>query len=163
MLKSPLFWLTVILVIGVDRLAKLWVIGNMAIGSSIPVWRGVFHLTHIRNTGVAFGTLVGFGWLLNVVGIIALICILKFLPPKMPHGNRWARALSAISLGMIVGGALGNIWDRVLFGGVVDFLDFQIWPYIFNPADSAIVVGFILLWLLLFTSKGVNLIDKGEK
>jgi len=103
-------------------------------------------LTLIRNRGVAFGLLKGHGLLvaLGTAGII-LMLIGSVLREKSSKESLKMR----VSLGLILGGAIGNLIDRLRLGGVVDFLDFRIWP-VFNVADSCITIGAALMaWNLL--------------
>jgi signal peptidase II len=127
-----------------DRAAKYWVRGHMEIGDSIPVIPGFFHLTYILNPGAAFGFLPEQSWFFAAVGFAALGALIIF--------RRQVMALPAAAgccVGLIAGGAAGNLFDRLTIGEVVDFLDFRIWSYIFNLADSAIVVSGILLCFIV--------------
>ncbi|MBC7325302.1 MAG: signal peptidase II [Moorella sp. (in: Bacteria)] len=138
------FLLLVLLVLGLDQLTKYIIRTNFQPNESLPVIKSIFHLTYVNNPGAAFGLLayktpVFIGVTLLVAAII--LVAYRFLPPD--------RALLRLSLAMMLGGALGNLIDRLRFGYVVDFLDFRIWP-VFNLADMAIVGGVILLcWELL--------------
>lgn len=139
------------LVIVLDQLTKWWVLNGlqMRLGQSIEV-SPIFDLTFTLNTGVSFGMFSGgeARWLLTIfaIGVAALM-------------GWWAlratRPLFAVAVGLIIGGALGNVIDRILIGAVVDFLDFSDigFSYIFNVADSAITVGVGLLVLDTFLSE----------
>ena len=101
-----------------------------------PILPNVFHLTLVHNTGVAFGLLQGYG-LLITLGTCAVIV-----------GLWWSRFFT-LSTGLILGGAIGNLIDRLRIGAVIDFLDFRIWP-VFNLADSCITIGALLMaWQIL--------------
>jgi len=141
-------WVTLIVVLVLDRLSKWVVQSNMTLGESRVVIPGFFHLTYILNPGAAFGMLQGQKWVLVTVSVIVLAALFYF-QRKVPHGQRLMR----VSMGLIGGGALGNLWDRLLTGKVIDFLDFKVWSYIFNIADSMIVIGGILLIILLMRMK----------
>ncbi|MDK2888706.1 MAG: signal peptidase [Thermoanaerobacter sp.] len=136
------FWLTALIVLVVDQFSKGLVQYLMYEGQSVPIIPHVFHLTYVRNPGAAFGlfahrtTFFIVATLLVVAGAVAGAL-------RLPPGHRLLR----LSLGLLVGGALGNLIDRLRFGLVVDFLDFRIWP-VFNLADTAIVTG---AFLLLYT------------
>lgn len=121
-----------------DRLTKWVVEGQLALGESVPVWPGVFHLTHIRNPGAAFGILPNQTVFFIVVTLV-VIAVIIYLGPKAKN-----YPVLRLALGLQLGGALGNLVDRLRYGSVTDFLDFRVWP-VFNIADSAIVVGGILL------------------
>jgi len=114
-----------------------------------PVASGIFHLTLVHNSGAAFGFLKGgsvFFIGISISCIVAICCLLKnrtlfYRFFACDAHDRWIQC----ALGLILGGALGNLVDRLRFSYVVDFLDFRIWP-VFNLADSAITVGGIIIF-----------------
>ena len=131
-----------------DRLAKWSVASNIPLHNSVTVIPGCFRLTHVENTGAAFGLFAESTaqWKIGALvsfSVIALI-VVSMLLWKHSH----SLSTTTIGLSLILGGATGNLWDRMLTGHVVDFLDFYVgsyhWPA-FNVADSAIVIGAILL------------------
>lgn len=127
-----------------DRLTKALAASYMSYGQSIKVLPGIFHITFVLNTGTAFGLFKGQNLFFISVSIIIIIAILVYaFIVKIPH------LAARLALGLILGGAAGNLFDRIRFGNVIDFLDFRIWP-IFNIADSAITIGMlILVWIIL--------------
>ncbi len=141
-----------------DLLTKHLVSANLTFADRIPVIEGFFYLTHVRNTGAAFGLFADADPTLRAyffVGIstVAIGIIFSF-DRRLAPGDR----LSALALGLILGGALGNLHDRIRFGEVVDFLHFDLWGGYswpdFNFADSFIVIGVGLLVLELLASEG---------
>ncbi len=134
------------IVIAADQLTKLWVAHALAFGTSVYVLP-VFDLVHVRNTGAAFSFLAGAsGWqreFFLLVGLAASAWIVWMLARATRE-----QTLFCVALSLILGGALGNVIDRVRLGGVVDFLHFHwgphYWPA-FNVADSAITCGAALL------------------
>jgi signal peptidase II len=137
-----IIFLTLIL----DQTSKAMVQMLMYHGESIPVAPPVFYLTYILNPGAAFGLLAyQTPFFITVTVILAAGVLLGY--NKLPQ----KRYLLRCGLGLIVGGALGNLVDRLRYGFVVDFLDFRVWP-VFNLADTAIVVGACLLVWDLFSS-----------
>lgn len=157
--RIPLLLLAALVVV-LDRLSKDWIVHHINSGYAINVIPGVFRLTHVLNTGAAFSlfadslspvvvrnSLIGFS-------IVAVIIVLGML-------WRAGRTLSltSIALALILGGALGNLYDRLRFGHVVDFLEVHIvhyhWPD-FNIADSCIVIGACLLLIEIFRPQGGN-------
>jgi signal peptidase II len=140
--------LTVLLVTIADQLTKnLWV-------RSFPEGRtffeaGFLRFVHVRNSGAAFGILPGQSAALKivaVVGILALIAAILFARRRYPYLiSRW----TTLGASLLLGGALGNLIDRLRFGQVTDFIDFGIWPA-FNIADSGIVIGAIITGFALF-------------
>ena len=134
-------WLFYTLVIGVfvfDQVTKAIIRSSLSLGDSWPE-EGIFRIVHGLNTGSAFGFFAGFTNLLVVASIIGIVFIL-FVFLKQNNSVIWLR----LSLGLIVGGALGNLFDRVKDGAVVDFISVGWWPA-FNIADSSISVGMCLL------------------
>ena len=125
-----------------DILTKQIVIHTMLEEQSIPIIKNFFHLTYAKNTGVAFSFLEGKVPFIILMTLIIIIFILKYLKEQIPT------RIETICYGLILGGALGNLLDRLLYGYVIDFFDFRIFSYhfpIFNIADSCIVVGIFLL------------------
>ena len=143
-------WLFYTLVIGVfvfDQVTKAIIRSSLSLGDSWPE-EGIFRIVHGLNTGSAFGLFAGFTNLLVVASIIGIVFIL-FVFLKQNNSVIWLR----LSLGLIVGGALGNLFDRVKDGAVVDFISVGWWPA-FNIADSSISVGMCLLLVtMLFGEK----------
>jgi signal peptidase II len=105
----------------------------------IPSLYPLVTLTHVTNTGAAFGLFPNGGLVFTIVALVVVVAILvyyRYLPQH--HG------LVRLSLGLQLGGAIGNLIDRLRFGKVVDFIDFHFWP-VFNVADSSIVIGVVIL------------------
>jgi signal peptidase II len=135
---------TALILFVLDQLLKLWALGRLQPGVPVPILGDVFDLTLTFNPGVAFGFLgtlePAWRWLVGVLSLVALTVLGSLAVRLLPDGHWW----TASALGLIFGGALGNLLDRVRFGAVVDFLDFHWrdyhWPA-FNLADSGITVG----------------------
>jgi signal peptidase II len=146
-------WLLLVsaIVLLVDRLTKLWVSAHIQEGDAIVVIRHVFRITHVRNPGAAFSMFTESArpeltrWILTVFSLVAAVVVLFVI---LRFGRRLTPTMFALAL--ILGGTIGNVWDRLRFGLVTDFLEVHIvhyhWPD-FNVADSAIVCGGILLVL----------------
>lgn len=135
-----LFVIGVFFITLLDQVSKIWVQRNMDLMESIPVIKGIFHLTYIHNPDSAFGLLKFPNTVFVIVGIVVIIFIVFILRKKIAQKNR----MVFFSLMFILGGSLGNMIDRLRVGSVIDFLDFRIWP-IFNIADSALNIGLFLL------------------
>ena len=117
-----------------DQITKYAVYKNMSLGESIPT-EGIIRITYARNTGMAFSLFENFGIILLILSlIIASILIIYLFTIDKP------RILIRVFSGLVVGGALGNILDRIRFGYVNDFIDVGWWP-IFNIADSSITIA----------------------
>ncbi len=141
--QNAIFLITAPLVIIADQLSKLWINSNLAVGESV-FEIGFFRLTHIHNTGSSFGLFQNQNLILSIVAITGA-CIMLFLVFFMRQRIQILdTTLGKLSLGLIFGGTLGNLINRLSFGYVIDFIDFNYWPA-FNIADSSLVVGSILL------------------
>jgi signal peptidase II len=143
-----------VVVIIVDQLTKLWIMATFPLHGQQNIIPGFFNLVYVTNTGAAFGFLAGSNSMLRQVFFVAVaIMALIVIVISYGHMKRQGR-LFVYALGLIAGGAVGNLIDRIRFGSVVDFLDFYVgsyhWPA-FNAADSAITtgVGLFLLGTLL--------------
>ena len=128
-----------------DRVTKVLAERHLEGRPAIDVIRGVLRLRFTTNPGGAFGLFGGLGWLFVTASVVVIVVIL-FASRRLPSGP------SAVALGLVLGGALGNLTDRMIrgpgfSGEVVDFLDLRIWP-VFNVADSCIVIGAVMLLIL---------------
>ena len=124
-----------ILVFVIDQLVKHLVVSTMHLGQSFPVIKGIFHITYVLNPGAAFGMLEHQRWFFIVVALAAVL-LGVFFYRKLQQESILMRS----GAGLLLGGAVGNLADRIQSGLVVDFLDFRIWP-VFNIADIAICAG----------------------
>ncbi len=139
-----------------DQLAKSWVVARLEWGQSMDLasWLApILRLTYVTNTGVAFGLLQGFGDLFLIVAVVVVGLLLIYYR-QIPQGQ----VLLRIALGLQLGGAMGNLVDRIVRGSVVDFIDLNFWPMqewpIFNLADASIVAGVGLLVLVMLYETG---------
>jgi signal peptidase II len=137
-------------VILLDQLTKTLVVGNLRLGQSIPILPGCFDLVFVLNPGAAFGVLAGLpervrGPFFVGIALLAVVLIVAYR-----HRHLREQPLASTALALVLGGAVGNLIDRLRYGMVVDFLDFSLgryhWPA-FNVADSCISVGVGLLLL----------------
>lgn len=133
-------------VLALDQLTKRVVVQNLALGESWPA-EGFFRITRVANTGSAFGLFGGHNMVLTAASILGVAVILWFMRTSGES------MLVRTSLGLMLAGAVGNLIDRVSFGHVVDFIDVGPW-YIFNVADSAIVVGVAALVFAALAPRG---------
>jgi len=136
-----------------DRLSKTLVVSRLPLYESVPVIEDFFHLTHVANTGALFGLMAGMasplrGLIFITIPVLAILLILLF--QSRTHESE---IMIQVGLSLILGGAMGNLYDRIAYGHVVDFLDFSLaghhWPA-FNLADSSICLGVFTLVLDLF-------------
>ena len=140
---NAVFFLTALLLVTADQLSKLGIRSNLVIGESL-FEVGFFRLTRVHNTGAVFGLFQGQSFLLTIialVGVVALLLYVFFFYRKLPFLNN---RLGKLALGLVLGGTVGNLIDRIYLDYVTDFIVVSIWPA-FNIADPAIVVGVIIL------------------
>ena len=135
--------LIVILIVFVfDRVTKYIAQKFLSSGKVIDLW--LFDFRYSENTGAAFSILKGHNVFLAVFGVILLI-VLLYLLSDLPKRFMFAK-------GLMVGGAIGNLFDRMVFHRVIDFIDFRFWP-VFNIADIGLIVGVILIVVLMIRRK----------
>jgi signal peptidase II len=149
-----------IFIILFDQASKLYIQHNVEIGESIPVIKGIFHITYIENPRTSFGLFeynTSFFVIAALISVILAILIYKKIIFKKDP-------FMYIPLTLVLGGAVGNLIDRVRIDGkVIDFIDFRIWP-VFNFADSAIVCGMLILLVhILFHAPKKEDEGKGEE
>jgi signal peptidase II len=145
--RNTIFLLTAILIVVSDQLTKLWIKSNLLPGEAYPAI-GPLTITHIQNSGAAFGMFTNQTLLLTISAGIGLIVIILFY-------RRIARysLLASIALGLVLGGAAGNLIDRLNLGYVTDFIYVRLWGDVywpaFNIADSGITIGVISLLVFI--------------
>lgn len=148
-MKHKKIYLTTIITLLIDIISKVIITNTLTLKESIKIINKFFYITYTKNTGVAFSLLEGSKIFIIIATIIILIVLIKYL------NNKYVNRLEQISYGLIIGGALGNLIDRIIYGYVIDFLDFKIFNYnypIFNLADVFIVIG--IFWLIIDTWRG---------
>lgn len=130
------------IVLLIDQVVKMLVTFKMKLHQVITIIPGFFHIHYVRNTGAAFSILKGYRYLLIGFAIVVFLCLQKYISK-----SKMKRKLEIISLGLLMGGLVGNLVDRLLYGYVIDYLSCSLGTYqfpIFNLADTAIVVGVLL-------------------
>ncbi len=154
------FWI-ILAVCVLDQLTKVWTMDMIAAANNIsadalangctkPLFEGVLHLTYLENPGMSFGLLADHRWVfltLSAVGILALLAYLIYIKGE--------DRLLSVSLALVIGGGIGNMFDRLTLGYVVDFFDFRLfsfWKWIFNFADACVCVGAALMILAVLLS-----------
>lgn len=147
---NAVFFFTALLVVAADQLSKIWIRSNLATGSSL-FEIGLFRLTNVHNTGAAFGLFQGQSFILTIIALIAVTALLLYILLFSRQFPILDNSLGIPALGLVLGGMVGNLIDRLHLGYVTDFIDIGIWPA-FNIADSAITVGVILFAYSLLRS-----------
>ena len=135
-----------VLIVALDQWTKYLTVQNIPLGEIVPFWDGVFHFTHIRNTGMAFSMLEGGRWFFLVMTLAAFALMAVALKKKWVN-----HPVGLVALFMIAGGAVGNLIDRVWLGYVVDMIEVEFMRFaVFNVADCAVCVGAALLVIYAF-------------
>jgi signal peptidase II len=139
------YYIIALFVIALDQLTKFLIVKKMELGESIEVIENFLYITSHRNRGAAWGILQGQMWFFYIITVVVIIGIIYYIQ-KAAKG----KMLLGISLGFMLGGAIGNFIDRVIHKEVVDFVNTYIFGYdfpVFNVADSALVVGVAMLMI----------------
>ncbi|HEX4006623.1 MAG TPA: signal peptidase II [Acidobacteriaceae bacterium] len=149
--RRPLLLAITAVVILLDRLTKAWIVAHIPEDTTIPVWDHIFRLSHVRNPGAAFSLFTDsthpelthqlLAWFSILAAAVIFVLLIRLGRRATP---------TTVALALVLGGTIGNLWDRLRYGMVTDFLEVHIvhyhWPD-FNVSDSAIVCGGILLIL----------------
>lgn len=154
--------LIAIAVILLDQISKHFVCTNLKPIGSIPIIDGILNFTYVENTGAAFGILSDNRAVFMIVSVLVIV-VLSIVVVKFQGQSK----LFDVCLGLIVGGGVGNMVDRAFLGYVIDFIDFcafDFWKWVFNIADSAVVVGCILaIIFVIFDKKAATIGQKAEE
>ncbi len=148
MMRWGIFALTALAVVSIDQITKAVVVSRLNLYESwapVEALAHLFTITHTTNTGVAFGLFPGAGALFLVITAVAAVGLVIYYH-RLPEQESWA---VRVALGLMLGGAVGNLIDRVRLGHVIDFLHLSFWP-VFNIADAGIVLGVLLLMGAMF-------------
>ena len=157
-LKRVLYGIIVLVGVLLDQLSKHLAVLYLQPISTLPLWRGVLHLTYVENRGAAFGMLSEHRWVFMIFSTAAILAIFAYLlfdrsllSEKGEDGRYPPLTLfTGVSLAMIVSGGIGNMIDRIASGYVVDFIDFTLINFaVFNIADCFVTVGAVLLAISL--------------
>ena len=135
--KYLIIFSAALIIILIDQITKFLIKTNFQLNQTLLVINNIFHLTYIHNFGAGFGILQQQKFILIFVSIIVVGFIFYYLD-KIKEKERLLQLL----IGFILGGTVGNLIDRIIYGYVIDFLDFRIWP-VFNFADSFVTIGVI--------------------
>ncbi len=138
----------------IDISSKYIISKIVTLGNSIDIIKNFLRISYVKNTGAAFSILDGNTLFVTIIGIVIIIMIIWYL-----YKNKVNKMIDKIGYSLILGGSIGNLFDRVCYGYVRDFIDIQIGEYnypIFNLADSFIVIGVILLFISAWRDKHGN-------
>ena len=145
-MKHKYFYLTLLITFLVDQLSKYLALIYLSKLSTFPILKNIFHLTLVKNKGAAFGLFHNQTSFLIIVAILVFI-IIFFFRSIFIHGR-----LSEVGIGLLLGGNLGNLFDRLTRGHVIDFFDMRVWP-VFNISDIAIDIGVAFIIYEMFLGK----------
>ena len=147
--------------VALDQLTKYLAVSALYPDGSIDVIKGVFRFTYVENRGAAFGSLTEHRWIFLILSAVLILVLAGYAVKSRPKG--W---LQCISLGMLIGGGIGNMIDRIALGYVVDFLDFcafpELWKWVFNGADAFVCVGTAMLMIYIIISDRKTAADGTE-
>ena len=132
-----------LLIILFDRITKNFIL-KLDEGMSIPIINNVFHITFIYNTGAGFGTFQNAAFFLTAFSVVILFGAIYYF-------FRTKKIQSRVMISVLIAGIIGNLIDRILYGKVIDFIDFRIWP-VFNIADIAITLGILSIIAFLWVN-----------
>ena len=141
--KNIIIFSITLFVVILDQLTKFQIRQKFQLGQSIPIIKNALHLTYVTKTGSAFGLFRGINLFFVLFSIAVIVAIFYYLR-KIVDDKKLQFAV-----GLLLGGTIGNLIDRTLYGAVTDFIDFRIWP-VFNVADSAVTISVALLIILLW-------------
>lgn len=169
-----LVWILVIIgVVILDQGSKILVMNFLDRGEPLEIIKGVFRFTYVENTGAAMGMFSDHRWVFMIISVLGIIAMIVYLWKFRPESK-----LACTALAMIIGGGIGNMIDRTFYKGtlpdtvgenvVIDFIDFcafpEIWPWVFNVADSFVCVGagILMVWCVVSIIKEAKL-EKQKK
>lgn len=146
-MKKKLIWVIIVISTLLDQIIKCVVSFNMNVDDKISLIPNFFEIYYLQNKGAAFSSFVGMRFFLIFISIGVFLILLNYI-----NKTKNIKKIELISLGMIMGGLVGNLIDRIIYGYVIDYLSFTIFNYsfaVFNLADSLIVIGVFCLFISL--------------
>ena len=149
-----IYWIVLLVILGLDQFSKYLITIELELGESIPIIGSWLNILRIHNKGAAFGILEGWTGFFYVTGAVVLIACIIYVVKIRP------RRLEQVALGLISGGAVGNLVDRCWHGWVIDFISVGSFP-VFNAADSAIVIGAGLMLIAILSDMKKEKQDEG--
>jgi signal peptidase II len=149
------FFIVALVVVALDQVTKFFIRANMTLGQSIPE-EGFFRITYSTNEGMVFGLFANQTFLITLTAIVGIAAIIIY--SRYPIFNQ---VLVRVALGLMLGGAVGNLIDRIRLGEVTDFIDVGAWP-VFNLADSAVVVGVVLIIYYFLFGQGKGAVKRKD-
>jgi signal peptidase II len=144
------------LVVALDQISKFWILKSLQLNQSIPIWPDYFYFTYIQNRGTAFGFMSDMDSIIRIPFFITITMAAALIVYSYQRVILEENVMSRIALGLIWGGALGNLVDRLVYGKVIDFIDVRYadfhW-FVFNVADYFITIGLVYLFFEFVTKR----------
>lgn len=143
-------FITAVLCIAADQLTKRLAVAALYPNKSISLIDGILRFSYVENKGAVFGSLSDHRWVFLILSSLLIVAMLGYTVWKRPKGR-----LLCLSLGLLIGGGIGNMIDRIYLGYVIDFIDFcafpSLWKWVFNAADTFVCIGtaLLMLWILI--------------
>ena len=147
--KNIIIFSVILLVIFLDQSSKFFVKNNFKLTQSVPIIKDVLHFTYINNTGSAFGLFKNF----NIIFILFSVIVILIILYNLKKINEKEKAMQ-LSVGLLLGGTIGNLIDRLYNDSVIDFIDLRFWP-VFNIADSAVTISIAILIFILWNKENI--------
>ncbi|MCI8285527.1 MAG: signal peptidase II [Firmicutes bacterium] len=141
-----IYLVIIAVIVAIDQALKFLVVNNLGMAAEIPVINDFFYINCIENHGIAMGMLANRQSFVIIFTGIMMLAILIYIFINRKKEKKWMLVI----LSVIVGGGIGNIIDRIRLNYVIDYIDFRIWPYIFNFADICVVLGCFALFIFVF-------------
>ena len=148
------FFAGIFIIAILDQTAKIFAAGLLPSVRTVPIIENIFHLTYVENTGAGFGAFSGYTWILTALTLVVIIAVVSFVVVKRPKNYTLLTALT-----FMMGGAVGNVIDRIRLGYVIDFFDFRVIDFpVFNVADCFITVGAVIfaVYVIFLSDKKEN-------
>lgn len=147
-----IYTIMIVTMVALDRWSKMWAQDVLTKVDTLPLLQNVFHLTYVENRGAAFSILHGkVGFLILFTGIVLMFLFAMLISSIKKRESK----ILIMALTMVIGGAIGNMYDRIVLGYVVDYFDFRLINFaVFNVADVFVVCGSILLGIYLIFFEG---------
>ena len=148
------FFVGIFIIAILDQTAKLFAAGLLPSVKTVSLIENVFHLTYVENTGAGFGVFSGYTWILTALTVLVILAVVIYMTVKRPKNKIFVTALT-----FMMGGAVGNVVDRIRLGYVIDFFDFRLINFpVFNVADCFITVGAVLfvIYVIFLSDKKEN-------
>ncbi len=145
------FFIGIFIIAILDQAAKFFAAGFLPSVKTIPIIEDVFHLTYVENSGAGFGVFSGYTWILTALTLVVIVAAVSYVVVKKPKNRIFLTGIT-----FMIGGAVGNVIDRIRLGYVIDFFDFTLIDFpVFNVADCFITIGAVIfaVYVIFYSDK----------